>query len=150
MCLDIISFEKTIVNFVFRAFLKDKNFFSGDVKLANELEDLYGDVDAVEFYVGLMLEKHREDAMFPSSIIEIGGPFSVKGLMSNAICSPKYWRPSTFGGEVGFNIVKTATLKKLFCQNINGDCPLVSFRVPKPAPKQPSQCENNCSIQEEL
>ncbi|XP_041368603.1 prostaglandin G/H synthase 2-like isoform X2 [Gigantopelta aegis] len=103
---------------------------TGETEMAKELEELYGDIDALEFYVGLLMEKRRTKAMFGSSLIEIGGPFSVKGLLSNPICSPRHWKPSTFGGEVGFNLVKTATLKKLFCENINGPCPLVSFRVP--------------------
>ena len=63
-------------------------------------------------------------------MIELGGPFSVKGLMSAPICSPRYWKPSTFGGEVGFDLVKTATLEKLFCENIGKDCPKAAFTVP--------------------
>lgn len=98
--------------------------------MAAELEDMYGDIDAVEFYVGLLMEKRQTRNLFGSGIVEIGGPFSVKGLMSNPICSKQYWKPSTFGGDVGFNIVKTATLKTLFCGNIKGSCPLVSLRVP--------------------
>ena len=98
--------------------------------MAAELRKLYHDVEAVEMYVGMLVEKRRYRAMFGSSIIEIGGPNSVKGLMANHICSPKHWRPSTFGGDVGFDIVKGASLQKLFCQNIQGDCPAVTFRVP--------------------
>lgn len=98
--------------------------------MAKQLEDFYGDVNAVEFYVGLIMEKRRHNSLFGDSLVQIGAPYSVKGLMANAICSPKYWKPSTFGGEVGFNIVKTSSLKKLFCENIKGECPLVSFRVP--------------------
>ncbi|XP_050414504.1 prostaglandin G/H synthase 2 [Patella vulgata] len=103
---------------------------TGETKMAAELEELYGDIDGLEFYVGLIVEKRREKAMFGSSIVEIGGPYSVKGLMSNPICSPKFWKPSTFGGEVGFNLIKTASIQKLFCQNIKGECPTVSFQVP--------------------
>ena len=102
----------------------------GETKLSARLEELYGDIEAVEFYVGVMVEKHRPAGMFGATIIEVGGPFSVKGLMSNPICSPKYWRPSTFGGETGFNMVKTASLKKLFCQNMK-KCPPVSFTTPE-------------------
>ena len=98
--------------------------------MAAELKKMYHDIDAVEMYVGMMVEQRRYGAMFGSSIIEIGSPFSVKGLMANYICSPQYWRPSTFGGDVGFDIVKTATIEKLFCQNIKGKCPVVSFQVP--------------------
>ncbi|KAK3600354.1 hypothetical protein CHS0354_015951 [Potamilus streckersoni] len=104
---------------------------TGDETLARDLEELYGDIDGMEFYVGLMVEKLRPRAIFGATIIEIGGPFSVKGLMSNPICSPRYWKPSTFGGETGFNIINTASLKKLFCQNIKEECPEnISFRIP--------------------
>lgn len=110
--------------------IKSFEELTGEKKMAKQLEDFYGDVNAVEFYVGLIMEKRRHNSMFGDSLVQIGAPYSVKGLMANPICSPKYWKPSTFGGEVGFNIVKTSSLKKLFCENIKGECPLVSFRVP--------------------
>uniref|UniRef100_A0A8C4N284 Prostaglandin G/H synthase 1 n=1 Tax=Equus asinus TaxID=9793 RepID=A0A8C4N284_EQUAS len=103
---------------------------TGEKEMAAELEELYGDIDALEFYPGLLLEKCHPNSIFGESMIEIGAPFSLKGLLGNPICSPEYWKPSTFGGEMGFNIVKTATLKKLVCLNTNA-CPYVSFRVPK-------------------
>lgn len=102
--------------------------------IAKQLEEMYGEIDAVEFYVGIILEKRRDKAVFGGSVVEMGGPFSVKGLMSNPICSPKYWKPATFGGDVGFDIVNTASLKRLFCENIKGDCPTVTFRVPDYVP----------------
>uniref|UniRef100_A0A2K6SUI6 Prostaglandin G/H synthase 1 n=1 Tax=Saimiri boliviensis boliviensis TaxID=39432 RepID=A0A2K6SUI6_SAIBB len=101
----------------------------GEKEMAAELEELYGDIDALEFYPGLLLEKCHPNSIFGESMIEIGAPFSLKGLLGNPICSPEYWKPSTFGGEMGFNIVKTATLKKLVCLNTK-TCPYVSFRVP--------------------
>ena len=120
-----MKYSLRIYRVIVHAFL-----LTGEKEMARELEELYGDIDAVEFYVGLLVEKRRHKAMFGSSVVEMGGPFSVKGLLSNPLCSPKHWKPSTFGGEVGFNLVKTATLEKLFCQNIKGRCPRVSFRVP--------------------
>lgn len=123
---------------------------TGDKHLAAELEELYGDIDAMEFYVGLMLEKPRDNAMFGPTILEMGAPASVKGLMSNPICSPHYWKPSTFGGEKGFEIVNTATLKKLFCQNINGKCPLVSFKVPSEEETDNTNCGEKCKPSDEL
>ena len=91
---------------------------------------MYGDIDAVEFYVGIIVEKRQYKSPFGQTMIEMGAPFSVKGLMSNPICSPGWWKPSTFGGEMGFNIIKTRTMKDLFCDNINGPCGLVGFRIP--------------------
>ncbi|XP_069841885.1 prostaglandin G/H synthase 1 [Dendropsophus ebraccatus] len=101
---------------------------TGETELASQLESLYGDIDALEFYPGILLEKTHPNSIFGESMIEIGAPFSLKGLMGNPICSPEYWKPSTFGGETGFNIVKTASIEKLVCLNVK-KCPLVAFHV---------------------
>ena len=109
--------------------------------MARGLEELYGDIDALEFYPGLILEKARANGIFGESMVEMGAPFSLKGLMGNPICSPEYWKPSTFGGETGFNIIKTSTLRKLVCLNTKW-CPYVDFRVPRneeeAKPRKPS------------
>ncbi|RXM92847.1 Prostaglandin G/H synthase 1 [Acipenser ruthenus] len=104
-------------------------FVGGDEELAKELEELYGDIDALEFYPGLMLESPRPGAIFGESMVEMGAPFSLKGLLGNPICSPEYWKPSTFGGKTGFDIVNTASLKNLVCLNTKR-CPYVNFHVP--------------------
>lgn len=104
-------------------------FFPDNEEIASTLEELYGDIDALEFYPGLLLEKTRPGAIFGQSMVEMGAPFSLKGLLGNPICSPEYWKPSTFGGKVGFDIVNSATLKKLVCLN-SRTCPYVAFRVP--------------------
>ncbi|NWU61951.1 PGH1 synthase, partial [Pterocles burchelli] len=105
---------------------------TGEEEKAAELEELYGDIDALEFYLGLLLEKPQPNGIFGESMVEIGAPFSLKGLLGNPICSPEYWKPSTFGGATGFEIVKTASLEKLVCLNVK-KCPYVAFRVPDPA-----------------
>lgn len=103
--------------------------FADNEEIARELEELYGDIDAVEFYPGLLLERARPGAIFGESIVEMGAPFSLKGLLGNPICSPEYWKPSTFGGKVGFDMVNSATLQKLVCLNVK-TCPYVAFRIP--------------------
>ncbi|XP_029019503.1 prostaglandin G/H synthase 1 [Betta splendens] len=104
--------------------------FTDNEEIARGLEELYGDIDALEFYPGVMLEKTRPNGIFGESMVEMGAPFSLKGLLGNPICSPEYWKPSTFGGETGFKIVKTSTLKKLVCLNTKW-CPYVDFHVPQ-------------------
>ena len=47
--------------------------------MAKRLEELYGDVDAVEFFVGIMLEKMKDPLMFGQTLTEIGSPYSLKG-----------------------------------------------------------------------
>ncbi|XP_066466686.1 prostaglandin G/H synthase 1 [Tiliqua scincoides] len=102
---------------------------TGDEEMAAELQKLYGDIDAMEFYPGLLVEKTQPNSIFGESMVEIGAPFSLKGLLGNPICSPEYWKPSTFGGATGFEMVNTATLQKLVCLNVKR-CPYVAFRVP--------------------
>ncbi|TRY94615.1 hypothetical protein DNTS_001872 [Danionella cerebrum] len=110
---------------------------TGEEKMSKELEELYGHIDAMEFYPALMLEKTRPGAIFGQSMVEMGAPFSLKGLMGNPICSPEYWKPSTFGGRIGFEIVNSASLKKLVCLNTKW-CPYVSFHRPPADYKQQS------------
>ena len=98
--------------------------------MTKELEEMYGDVDAVDLYMGMFLEKNLDTGPFPITLLAMGAPYSIRGLLANPISSPEYYKPSTFGGEVGFEIAQTASLEKLFCQNIKGECPLVKFRVP--------------------
>nr|XP_033817250.1 prostaglandin G/H synthase 2 [Geotrypetes seraphini] len=104
---------------------------TGEEEMATELEKLYGDIDAMELYAGLLVERPRPGAIFGETMVEMGAPFSLKGLMGNAICSPEYWKPSSFGGDVGFQIVNTASLQKLVCNNVK-DCPVTSFQILKP------------------
>ncbi|KAM4642676.1 prostaglandin G/H synthase 2 [Discoglossus pictus] len=110
---------------------------TGEKEMAAELEQLYGDIDAMELYPGLLVEEPRAGAIFGETMVELGAPFSLKGLMGNPICSPEYWKPSTFGGKVGFEIVNTASLQKLICNNVK-DCPYVAFNVPNGRPTENS------------
>ncbi|CAB1321720.1 unnamed protein product [Coregonus sp. 'balchen'] len=110
--------------------------FTGEEEIARELEELYGDIDALEFYPALMLEKTRPNAIFGESMVEMGAPFSLKGLLGNPICSPEYWKPSTFGGQTGFDIVNSASLDRLVCLNSKW-CPYVAFNVPPAEHEEP-------------
>ena len=104
--------------------------FVGEKELAAELEKAYGDIDAVDLYLGFFMEKRVSGSPFGMTFVTTGAPYSFRGIFSHPVSSPEYWKPSTFGGDVGFKMVKTASLEKLFCLNIEGECPLVAFRVP--------------------
>jgi len=108
-----------------------------DQGLADTLRELYGHVDAVEFYVGLICERpNHSPSVTPMTMVNMGGPWSVKGLIANPVGSPLFWKPSTFGGDVGFNIVKTFSFTKLLCNNMKDktDCEKIGFRVPEGTP----------------
>lgn len=55
---------------------------TGEREIAAGLKELYGDIDALEFYVGLMLEKKREKQLFGSTVTELGAPYSLKGTQT--------------------------------------------------------------------
>ncbi|MFT7809070.1 prostaglandin G/H synthase 2 [Arapaima gigas] len=48
---------------------------TGDKKMASELEELYGDIDAMELYPGLLVEKPRPNAIFGETM-----PVNIKAL----------------------------------------------------------------------
>lgn len=81
---------------------------------------------------GIFMEKHS-GSIVPPTMILLAGPVALKGIMGNPIASSALWRPSTFGGKTGFEIVQKASLRKLFCLNLKGNCKnnvWVSFRTP--------------------
>lgn len=47
--------------------------------MAKGLEEMYGDIDALEFTVGIYLEKQKARAMFGETMAETGAPYSLKG-----------------------------------------------------------------------
>lgn len=78
------------------------------------------------------MEKHA-GSIVPPTMISLAGPIALKGIMGNPIASSALWRPSTFGGKTGFEIVQKASLRKLFCLNLKGNCKnnvWVSFTTP--------------------
>nr|ALG96661.1 cyclooxygenase [Entonomenia tricarinata] len=117
---------------------------TGNQEIADEMEQLYGDIDALEFYVGLLTEKQAENGTFGFTLLEMGASYSVKGLLSNPLCSPDYWKPSTFGGQAMFDMMKQATLEKLFCNNIKETCPDISFYVSKESVNKEKCSGSNC------
>ena len=79
-----------------------------------------------------MLFEKQGASVLPTTTVAVGGLYAVKGMLANPLASPHYWRPSTFGGDVGFNIVKSASIKNLFCNNMKpGECRNIGFKLPK-------------------
>nr|ALG96639.1 cyclooxygenase-like protein [Phascolosoma agassizii] len=123
------SFNQYRKRFGFEPYTSFTEITGGDRELARAMEDLYGHVDGVELYVGLMLEEPRV-GILSHTMLYLAGPTTFQGLMANPLLSNDWWRPSTFGGETGFDIVKGVDLQSLFCRNMK-ECPRVAFTVPK-------------------
>ena len=66
------------------------------------------------------------------SMVDIIAKYGIKRMRKNPLSSLDYWKPSTFGGQVGFDIVKSASVKNLFCNNMKpGECQNIGFYFPK-------------------
>eukprot|EP00118_Oscarella_pearsei_P002109 m.9557 g.9557 ORF g.9557 m.9557 type:complete len:629 (+) comp21431_c0_seq3:121-2007(+) len=106
---------------------------TGEKELAKIAEEMYGDIDAVEFYPGIILEGRKETpgGLFSETWSHLGVTCAMQGIFSDAILSPTWWRPSTFGGKIGWKMVNTeSTLQELICRNLKGECPHIAFSVP--------------------
>ena len=85
----------------------------------------------MELFSGMMLEKRRDVGLFSMTLTEIGIMRAFQGIFGDPLFSPSWWRPSTFGGKIGWQLVNAkVTLQDLICRNVKGRCPTVSFTVP--------------------
>lgn len=123
---------------------------TGDPEIAKLAESVYKDVNAVELFPGMMLEKSRPIGLFGQTLTVIGVMCAFQGIFGDPLVSPRWWSPSTFGGKRGWEIVNTKlTLQDLVCRNLNGACPTVSFTVPDD-PHQDSREEANIHERDEF
>ena len=116
---------------------------TNDEDVAKKAESLYKDIDAVELFPGMMLEKRRDVGLFSMTLTEIGIMCAFQGIFGDPLFSPSWWRPSTFGGQIGWQLVNAkVTLQELICRNVKGRCPTVSFTVPDEGHIDPHSHDN--------
>ncbi|XP_064099544.1 prostaglandin G/H synthase 1-like isoform X1 [Macrobrachium nipponense] len=101
---------------------------TGEKETAAILEEMYEDVDAVEYYVGLLMER-SDTSISGLTMMNMAVVWTVKSIYSNPVCSHYYWKPSTFGGKVGWDIIQKASLQRLFCRNMRTQCRDLTFTV---------------------
>ncbi|PSN29289.1 hypothetical protein C0J52_28119 [Blattella germanica] len=58
--------------------------------------------------------------------------WTMKVLLSHPIGAPGWWKASTFGGEVGMNVIKEASLRSLICNNLKSKCHGIDVRYSVP------------------
>jgi len=106
--------------------------FSDDEQTVKDLKALYGHPDAVEMFPGMFIEKRREGGLFGATITQRGVPSTFQGIFGHPLLSEQYWTPSTFGGDVGWNIVNMEnSLEHLIRRNYNKD----SWKLSKGEPR---------------
>ncbi|XP_068230958.1 prostaglandin G/H synthase 2-like [Palaemon carinicauda] len=101
---------------------------TGDKEIASLLEEVYEDINAVEFYVGLLVER-SDSSISGVTMMNMAVAWTIKSIYSSPLCSQLYWKPSTFGGKVGWDIIQNTSLQKLFCLNLRTLCRDFQFTV---------------------
>lgn len=105
------------------------NELTKDKSVIKTLKELYGSIDNVEFYVGLMAEeKGYGNSIFPALLATMLGT-AFKGILSNPLLATDIYNENTFT-KVGMDIIKNTNLKNIISRNISKDksLPFISFK----------------------
>ena len=91
--------------------------------LNRKLKELYGDVDKIEFFVGLYAEDVRKNSAIPPLVARVIGIDAFSQALTNPLLSDKIFKPETFS-EVGWEIIQnTKTVGDLINRNVpQSDC----------------------------
>lgn len=89
-------------------------------KIAETLKTLYDNVEDVELITGILTESRSKYFVPTSSVMT--NSFIINSILTNYLTSKELWKPDTFGGKEGFNIVKTANIQKLIYNNLAENC----------------------------
>ena len=96
----------------------DFNQITEDKNTQQQLKKIYGDVDKIEFYVGLTAEDVRENSAIPPLVARIIGIDAFSQALTNPLLSDKIFKPETFS-EVGWEIIQnTKTIGDLVNRNV--------------------------------
>jgi len=83
-----------------------------------KLKELYGDVDKIEFFVGLYAEDVREHSTIPPLVARLIGIDAFSQALTNPLLSPNIFKPETFS-PVGWEIIQnTKTVSDLVNRNV--------------------------------
>ena len=90
---------------------------NGDAKVVKELREVYGDVDKVEFYVGLFAEERPPLSAVPPLIGRMVAIDAFSQALTNPLLSEHIFNEVTFTPE-GFRTIKeTSRLEDLLKRN---------------------------------
>jgi len=91
---------------------------TGNEFAQDKLKELYGDVDNVEFFVGLYAEDGRENSTIPALVARLIGIDAFSQALTNPLLSPNIFNKETFSA-VGWEIIQnTNTVSDLVNRNV--------------------------------
>jgi prostaglandin-endoperoxide synthase 2 len=97
--------------------VKDFGELTSDVAVQERLEALYGDVDDVEWYVGIFAEDHPEDQMMGDLLTAMVGYDAFTQALTNPLLAPQVFNEATFT-RAGLRIIRTtSSLQQILARN---------------------------------
>jgi prostaglandin-endoperoxide synthase 2 len=91
---------------------------SGDRRVQRELEELYGHIDHVDYYVGLFAEDRRHNSVLPGLLGRFVGIDAFSQALTNPLLAPNVFNARTFS-PLGLEVIKqTHTLKDIVRRNV--------------------------------
>ena len=101
---------------------------NGDPQVVQGLRKVYGDVDKIEFFVGLFAEELRQRSAVPSLIGRMVALDAFSQALTNPLLSQNVFNETTFSLEGMKIIEKTRSLRDIVARNVlPPDDFLVSF-----------------------
>ena len=101
----------------------DVDQISGDPRVQQALMEVYGDVDRIEFYVGLFAEDLRRNSVLPSLIGRLVGVDAFSQALTNPLLSPRLFNAETFTPTGLAVIEETTSLADLVARNVPAGSP---------------------------
>ncbi|MGP0068416.1 MAG: peroxidase family protein [Isosphaeraceae bacterium] len=96
----------------------DFNQISGDPKRQYRLKELYGDVDRIEFYVGLFAEDVRTNSTVSTLIGRMVGIDAFSQALTNPLLAPNIFNTDTFS-NYGMNVIlETKSISDILHRNV--------------------------------
>jgi prostaglandin-endoperoxide synthase 2 len=90
---------------------------TADPHVQQRLAELYGDIDNVEWYVGIWAEDHPEDQMMGDLLTYMVGYDAFTQALTNPVLAPQVFTEATFTAA-GLRIIKkTRTLQQIIARN---------------------------------
>ena len=90
---------------------------TSDVEVQRRLEELYGDIDDVEWYVGIWAEDHRGDQIMGDLLTAMVGNDAFTQALTNPLLAPQVFTEATFT-RTGMEIITgTRSLQEILVRN---------------------------------
>jgi prostaglandin-endoperoxide synthase 2 len=96
----------------------DFDQISSDPRVRDGLRDCYGNVERIEFYVGLFAEDARPNSVLPSLIGRMVGVDAFSQALTNPLLAPRAFHPGTFSPLGWQTIATTRNLSDLLHRNV--------------------------------